>query len=177
MADRTVSVTLRAKVDSYIAAMRQAGAASGTMAADTQRNLRSLGGDMQSVGRKMTMGLTLPLAAAGGLAVKAAGDFNNSFTRMTSLAGVAAGEIDGLKGSIMGLSGQTGRGPNELAEALYFLRSSGLDAGEAMDALEVSAQASAAGLGSTDPPQNVGGSVRPDREVVHHARAHPHTAA
>lgn len=149
MADRTVSVTLRAKVDSYIAAMRQAGAASGQMASTTKANLSQLGSGMTSVGKSMTLGVTAPLAALGGLAVKAAGDFNNSFTRMTSLAGVAGSEIDGLKSSVMGLAGETGRGPNELAEALYFLRSSGLEGAEAMEALEASAQASAAGLGDT----------------------------
>jgi TP901 family phage tail tape measure protein len=149
MADKTVSVTLRAKVDSYIAAMRQAGSASGAMANETKANLSRLGSQMTSVGKAATVGLTVPIVAAGGVAVKAAGDFNQSFTKMTTLAGVAAGEIDGLKGSVMGLAGQTGRAPTELAEALYFLRSSGLEGAEAMEALESSAQASAAGMGST----------------------------
>src|SRR5829696_5579882 len=125
--------------------MKQAASASSDMGRQTEANLAKLGGSMQKVGRGMTAGITLPIVAAGGAAVKMAGDFNQSFTRMTSLANVSASEINGLKDSVKGLAGETGRAPNELAEALYFLRSSGLDSAEAMEALEVSAQASAAG--------------------------------
>src|SRR5215204_864716 len=110
--------------------MKQAASASSDMGRATEANLSKLGRSMQKVGRGMSVGLTVPIVAAGGAAVKMAGDFNASFTRMTSLANVSASEIDGLQESVKGLAGETGRAPNELAEALYFLRSSGLDSAD-----------------------------------------------
>lgn len=108
----------------------------------TMRNLEKRGG-------QMTRNLTLPLAAVGVAATKMSVDFDTVFGRMVGLAGVAADEVDGLKAAVMDLSGETGRGPQELAEALYFVRSAGLAGQDALDALEMSAKGAAAGLGST----------------------------
>lgn len=98
---------------------------------------------------KATRNLTLPIVAAGTVAGKLAYDFNQTFTQMQSLAGVAADEVAGLKSEVKDLAGETARSPQELAEALYFIRSSGVDGAAALDALEASAKGSAIGLGET----------------------------
>lgn len=103
----------------------------------------------QSAGPKMTASLTLPLVAAGAASVKMSLDFEKAFSRMQGLAGVSADEVDGLKESVMGLAGETGKAPQELADALYFIRSAGLAGKDALDALEMSAKGAAAGLGDT----------------------------
>lgn len=149
MADQTVSVTLRAKIDQYLAAMRQAGTATGKVGDDAEKSLTKLGRQMQSAGRNASQWVTAPLLAAGGASVHMAAQFETSFAQMQGLAGVSASEIDGLKASVLSLAGETANSPQQLAEALYFLRSSGLDSAEAMAALELSAQASAAGMGDT----------------------------
>ena len=149
MSERSYSVRLSANVDAYVAAMKRAETATGSMSAASSANLKKVGGDMQNVGGQMTRAISLPLAAAGVAAVKMSLDFDATFGKMQGLAGVTADEVDGLKEAVMSLSGQTARSPQELAEALYFLRSSGLEGAEALEALEFSAKASAAGLGST----------------------------
>lgn len=90
-------------------------------------------------------------AIAGGLgiAVKSAFDFENALTRVRVNSNLTDAQINRMKGSILDLAGETGRAPKELAEALYFLASSGLDASQIMQTLERSAKASAAGLGET----------------------------
>ena len=100
-------------------------------------------------GSKMTRNVTLPVVAAGAAAFTMAKDFNTSFTQMQTLAGVTAGEVDGLKSSVMDLTGATAQSPQELARALYFVRSSGLEGADAMETLEASAKGSAIGLGET----------------------------
>src|SRR5215207_7546579 len=148
MAQRDLTVRLRADIGQYRKAMADASGSTDRLArAGTA--LKNIGGSVSAVGDNLTRKVTLPLALAGGAAVKMAGDFDNSFTKMRTLAGVSASEVDALKESVLDLAGETGKAPQELAEALYFLRSSGLDASGAMDALEVSAKASAAGLGDT----------------------------
>lgn len=113
------------------------------------RHAEAQGGRMKKVGTDLTTHLTLPLAAAGVASVKMSLDFEKSFSRMQGLAGVSADEVDGLKEAVMGLAGETGKAPQELAEALYFVRSAGLAGQDALDALEMSAKGAAAGLGDT----------------------------
>lgn len=148
MAERTVTVRLKALVDDYKNAMTSAGKAT-TDAASKADNWKKLGQSTASLGDSMTRNITLPIVAVGAAAVKMAGDFDAAFTNMQTLAGVSADELEGLKESVLNLAGETGKAPQELAEALYFVRSSGLDGAAAMDALEMAAKGSAAGLGST----------------------------
>jgi TP901 family phage tail tape measure protein len=106
--------------------------------------------DVGKVGDKITIGLTLPLVAAGGAAVKLSNDFETAFAQMVGLAGVPAGEVEQLKKQVLDLSGQTAQAPNDLAKALYFVESAGLHGKDALDALTVSAKGAQAGLGETE---------------------------
>lgn len=144
-------LTVRVKVDGmgkYASEMAK-GEKATKQVATAGSNLQQVGGKISGIGDKLTKSVTLPIVAVGAAATKMSMDFDNSFTTMRTLAGLSGDEVDGLKDSVLGLAGETGRGPQELAEALYFLRSSGLEGAAAMDALEVSAKASAAGLGDT----------------------------
>lgn len=148
MSEQGFTVRLSARVDGYLAAMESAKKATKDVG-DSGVNLDRLGGKMQDVGLTMSKSVTLPLIAVGGVAIKMSSDFDSAFGRMVGLAGVTADEVDGLKKSVLDLAGKTAQSPQALADGLYFLRSSGLDAAKAMEALEVSARASAAGLGPT----------------------------
>jgi TP901 family phage tail tape measure protein len=148
MANRTLTVALRAVVAGYTGPMRAAATSTGPLEASLMRVQRA-GAGLSRVGSTLTSRVSLPIVAVGAVATKMALDFDKSFSRMQGLAGVAGDEIDGLKDKVLDLAGETGKAPVELADALYTLRSSGLDAGGAMEALEASAKASAAGLGDT----------------------------
>ena len=160
MADRVISVHLRAITDSYRREMDKASAATKALTGrlddfDKQwgkadKGFQHLGGTMQSVGGTLTRSVTLPLALAGGAAVKMSSDFEKSFATMVGLAGVATEDVDGLKQSVLDLAGETARAPQELADALYFAASAGLDTKQAMEAVELSAKAAAAGMGRTE---------------------------
>jgi TP901 family phage tail tape measure protein len=147
MAEKTAVVRLRAVVDQYLTAMGKAEKA--TKGLTDGERFKKLGGQMQSVGGTLTRYVSLPLLAAGVAAGKMSVDFNRIFSQMEGLAGVAADEVDGLKKAVHGLAGETGRGPQELAEGLYFVRSAGIAGKAAIEALEVSARGAAAGLGTT----------------------------
>lgn len=149
MPERSFSVVLSARVDAYVAAMERAKKATTGFSAETSRNMAKVGQQMQNVGSAATMRLTLPMVAVGGAAGKLAYDFETAFARMQGLANVPASEIDGLKASVLGLARDTATAPQELADALYFAASAGLDSAQAMDAVTVAAKASAAGMGTT----------------------------
>ncbi|MCA1570845.1 MAG: phage tail tape measure protein [Chloroflexi bacterium] len=124
------------------------------------QSMTAIGAGMTRVGQSMTTNLTLPLVAAGGGAAKLAHDWDRSMGQIVSLTNVTGGEIDALGQQILDLAPRVGIGPQELAEAFYFVVSAGFDSAEAMDVLEVSAKAAAAGLGETSTiAQVVGGAV------------------
>jgi len=120
----------------------------------TSGRMRRLGDSMQTAGRRMsgagrtmTRSITAPLAAIGGIAVKSAADFETSFAKIRGLVGVSAEEIGVLEEAASRLGPQFGKSSNEAAEALFFITSAGLRGKDAIEALEVSLQASAVGLG------------------------------
>lgn len=97
-------------------------------------------------------GLNLAQIAIGafvGAAVKAAVDYDRAFTRISAISNASADDIEAWRDEVLKLSGETAEAPRELAEALFFLASAGLDANEIMPTLEASAKAAAVGLGST----------------------------
>jgi TP901 family phage tail tape measure protein len=147
MAEKVVSVRLRALIDTYEKNMKKAGETTEKVAKADR--WKAMGQATASLGDSLTSRLTVPIVGVGIAAIKMAGDVDAVFTQMQSLAGVAGSEIAGMKDAVLDLAGETGKAPKELSEALYFLRSSGLEASDAMDALEMSAKASAAGMGST----------------------------
>lgn len=147
-AERTITVRLRMAHEQYRRALAEASADTSRFAAHANAALSSAGNTRQ-VGEQMTRTVTLPLVGLGVAATKLGVDFDETFTRMTTLAGVAASEVDGLKKQVLALAGETARGPQELAEGLYFASSAGLDTKTSMELVEQSAKAAAIGLGST----------------------------
>lgn len=106
-------------------------------------------GKIEQVGKKLTLGVTLPLAASAAGAVTAASAFDSSMSKIEGLVGATADEMGTMRTAALNLAGATAKAPNELAEALFSLKSAGLDSTESVQALELAAKASAAGLGET----------------------------
>jgi TP901 family phage tail tape measure protein len=112
-------------------------------------DMQAVGGRISGVGRKLTTGLTLPLAAAGVASIKLAGDFEQTMSRIVGLAGVSEKQVGEWADELLRLAPALGKAPQELAESLYFVASSGVDVSRALGVVTVSAKASAAGLGET----------------------------
>ena len=138
-----------------IAVQRLAGnvAASSTkMAASMEtfnKSLVSISQRMRSMGWLATTVLTVPILAVGAASGKMASEFEFSMRKIESLVGVGRDQVQKWGKEILALSPATGRGPQELADALYFITSSGVKGAEAMQVLEASAKAAAVGLGET----------------------------
>lgn len=111
--------------------------------------LDRLGSRLSSAGKSLTRSVSVPLAVAGGAAVAAALTFEDAFTRISAVSNASAESIAQWRGEVLQLAGKTAQAPAELAEALFFLASAGLDAEQIMPTLEASAKAAASGLGET----------------------------
>jgi TP901 family phage tail tape measure protein len=102
------------------------------------------------VGRSLSRNLTAPIVALGAASAKLAIDFDSSMTKIVSLVGISASEVDSMRESVLKLAGDTGKAPQELADGLFVLTSAGLRGNDALSALEQSAKAGSAGLGEVN---------------------------
>ncbi len=153
----SVVVRLTADEKALLAGLARGGAAvQGFGDAVTRQNSRlasmsatltSIGGGLVSFGAKMTRSVTLPLAAAAGGAMKLAYDFEETMTKIGALVGYGEKDLARFRTQITGLSKDTGKSSKDIAEAYYFILSSGLQGKKAFDALTASTKASAAGMG------------------------------
>ncbi len=113
----------------------------------TSAKFKAFGSKATAMGKQMSMKMTLPIVAAGGAALKMASDFESSMTKIQSLVGRSEEEVQGLTKSVLKLSGETARAPQELADAMFFITSAGIEGADAASVLEASAKAAAVGLG------------------------------
>ena len=111
--------------------------------------LRRVGKTVADTGRSWSTNLTLPIVGAGAAIMKTGTDFDTTMRQIVALTDTASDEIGDVREAVLRLAGETGRAPQELGEAFYFLASSGLDTRESLDTLAIAAQASASGLGDT----------------------------
>lgn len=94
-------------------------------------------------------GIGATLAVGFGVGAKSAVEFESTLAKIEGLVGIAKDEVEAFEKPLLDLGKAVGKGPNELAEALFFVTSAGFKGQEALDVLDASAKAAAAGLGET----------------------------
>jgi TP901 family phage tail tape measure protein len=136
MANRTVAVNFVANTAPYVAGVGKATAATSAL------------GGAASMAIARIIG---PAALVYGLtqAAKASLQFQDEMTKLKTQIGLTNPQIDEMRRAALGLGGATTKGPQELAEATFFIASAGLRGAAALDVLRSSAQLSAIGLGET----------------------------
>ena len=133
-----------------LAAANAAGPAIGTsLGTAIATGLTRGGKQMSTIGKSMTTNLTVPIIAAGAAISMVGIQFDTALRKIVALTDVTAAEIGMVKAAILELAPAVGKSPEELAEAFYFLASSGFNAKEALLVLDSSARAAASGLGET----------------------------
>ena len=112
---------------------------------------RTLGDSMRMASSLIKYTVVGVFINAGKQAIQMARQFELSFSRIKGLVVVTGNSLDVMKQKVLSLAGETSRAPIELADALYYITSAGIkDTVIALDVLEMSAKAAAAGLGTTN---------------------------
>ena len=111
------------------------------------KRLTVFGSQMKAVGRSITTSFSVPFAAIGVAGAKMAIDFEKNMTKINTLVGVSAKEVNQMSKEVMSLSGATAQAPADLADGLFFLTSAGLRGANAMETLEQVSKGVAIGLG------------------------------
>ena len=101
------------------------------------KGFRSIGSGLASVGRSMTLGLTLPIVAAGIAGAKAYGDMQQSMSMFRSVTGATAGQMKAAGAEAVKLGNDTrlpGTSASDAATAMLELGKGGMNAAQAMAA-------------------------------------------
>jgi len=138
-------VTASKDLDGLTRSSKRAETASERLTRQTVKTSRA----MKSMGRNLTLYVTAPILAAGAASVKLGATFESTLTKMNTLVGVSREELIKFRKEIIALGPSVGRGPVELADALFAITSAGQRGTQALDTLEKAAKASAIGLGDT----------------------------
>src|SRR5699024_2833050 len=94
--------------------------------------MQAIGGKMQDVGKSMSMKITAPIVALGGLAVKTGLDYEASMSRVAATSGATGKDLDNLKDKAREMGRTTQFSASESAEAMNFMAMAGWDAEEMM---------------------------------------------
>lgn len=111
--------------------------------------MKKTGQQMKSFGKSLTVGLTLPITALGIAVTKMGQSFDKEMTKIETLVGVDSKLVQKFEKDIIALGPAVGKGPKELAEALFVVTSAGERTSAAMEIVTQAAKASAVGLGDT----------------------------
>jgi TP901 family phage tail tape measure protein len=87
----------------------------------------------------------LVIAAVGAASIKMGVDFQSAMTKIQTQAGGSAADVKQLSAAVLKLAPSTQQGPLQLADALFHLKSVGLDNVDAMKALKVASDLAAVG--------------------------------
>lgn len=110
------------------------------------QRMQQVGAGMTSAGRSLTMGLTLPILAVGGGALKMASDFETAFTEVTTLFDLPKEQIASLRKDVLGLAKTMGVDPVEAAKAMYQAISAGVPAANVISFLNENVQLAVGGV-------------------------------
>jgi TP901 family phage tail tape measure protein len=108
--------------------------------------LKQFGDKMKSVGSSLSA-ISLPLAIAGGAAIKMGADFDKNITKIKALVGASEKDLQDFSNASKRMAKETGLSSKQTSDAMFFIASAGLEGAEAIAVLEAASKASAAGLG------------------------------
>lgn len=134
-----------------MSAVTRAGGSMSKSLAASSISTRTLGDAMRMTATLMKYTVVGAFMNAGKQAIQMQRQFELSFSRIKGLVVVSGQSLDTMREKVLSLAGETTRAPLELADALYYITSAGIkEASTALEVLEASAKAAAAGMGTTN---------------------------
>ena len=106
---------------------------------------KQVGQKMMDAGRTLTTKVTAPLAALGGVALKAGADFDTAMSQVAATMGTTVDEIKDLRDFAIKMGSMTAFSATQAAEGLNYMALAGYSAEESMEMLPTVLSLAAAG--------------------------------
>lgn len=108
-----------------------------------ERSLNKTGGQLQSIGKKLSIGITAPIMGLATTSLVMAGDFEKSMNRVGAVSGATGDDFDALKEQAKELGITTQYSASQAADAMGFLAMAGFKADEILGAMPSTLQLAA----------------------------------
>jgi TP901 family phage tail tape measure protein len=102
------------------------------------------------IGSAMTQGLSLPIAAIGGAAIKMSVDFNRAMANVATLIPNNIARVEELKANVQALAVESGKSTKDVAGGLYEVLSALGDTSDTAAILKINVDAASAGLATVN---------------------------
>ncbi len=100
------------------------------------QSLQNAGKKMEDVGKNLSMKVTAPLVALGGVAVKVGSDFEAGMSEVAAISGATGKDLKKLEEKAKDMGATTKFSASESAEALKYMAMAGWDTTQMLDGLE-----------------------------------------
>jgi TP901 family phage tail tape measure protein len=117
--------------------------------ASAEKVVKNVSKRMSRMGKDLSKFVTVPLTGAGVAITKFGMNFEHEMVKIETLVGVNRGTVARWGDDLEKMASHVGRGPSELARALFVVTSAGERTETALTIVEQAAKASAIGLGDT----------------------------
>jgi len=114
-------------------------------AAKADRVIGNVSRRFEDVGKKMALGVTLPIVAVGAVAVKMGADFQTAMNQVRAVSGATGKDFIALSNQAKELGRTTQFSASQAAEGMGFLAMAGFSANEIIGAMPTTLQLAAAG--------------------------------
>lgn len=113
------------------------------------KNMETMSGKMEKVGKNLTTKVTAPILAIGGAGGIMAADFEESLNKVETIADTSVKPINKIREEILNLSDDIGVSSKDLNEALYQTISATGDTANAVSYIEIASKAAIGGFTDT----------------------------
>lgn len=134
MATETLSVKITANASSFSSALNQMSSDLGN-ATSKLSGLSKLGDGMKNVGKKLTMGLTVPIAGIAAVSANTAMNFEAAMNEVSAISGTTGNDLSKLSDLAKEMGRTTKFSATESAEALKYMSMAGWKTQDMMDGL------------------------------------------
>jgi TP901 family phage tail tape measure protein len=110
-----------------------------------EQNIQGLADKLRNIGGAMSLAITTPLAGVAAMALKSAGDFEQSLNVMQQVSGATAVQMQALQAQALSLGADTSFSAGEAASAMLELAKAGLSVDEVTAAIGGTMDLAAAG--------------------------------
>lgn len=127
MADFNVIAKIQANVSDFQRGLASAKTSLESFQKQTGGTFERVGKTMQSVGKSLTKGVTLPLLAVGAYATKTGAEFESAMSKVSALSGATGKDLSMLEKAAREMGRTTRYGSTEAANALSYMSLAGWD--------------------------------------------------
>ncbi len=133
--NNTISILISAK-DEASSVLR----ATAKSVEDSGSQIAAFGAKATAVGSTLSKTVTLPIVGVAAAAVKMAGDFQASMTRLVTSAGESQDNLQQVSAGVLQIARDTGTSTTQLAQAMYMVESGGQHGAAGLEVLKAAAQ-------------------------------------